>query len=99
MDRARRHEDVDPMPLRPFDGRMDFLDVIRVTAGEAADNGTEILVRDRLYGLEVAGRGSRKTGFDNVHVQFGQFLPQRHAAAGCLFPVAQRRVENANSLS
>ena len=64
--------------------------------------GPEILVGDRLHGLEVAGRGGRKAGLDDVDLQIGQRLrdpqlfAQRHAAARGLLAVAQRRVENAN---
>jgi hypothetical protein len=72
MDCAGRHEHVNTVPLRAFDRRMNLFDVVRVTAGEAADDGAEILVCDRLYRLEVARRRRRKPGFDNVHVQFGQ---------------------------
>ena len=57
---------------------------------------------DLLDGFEIAGRGDRKAGFDDVDAQIDQrlgdfqLLGNVHAGAGRLLAVAQRGVENAN---
>ena len=61
-----------------------------------------ILCGDRADRLEVAGRGDREAGLDDVDAEVGQrpgdlqLLGQVHARAGRLLAVAQRRVEDSD---
>ena len=54
---------------RVLDGLPCTIDVRRVRAGEAGDDRSLDLARDRLDRLEVARRGDREAGFDDVDVQ------------------------------
>ena len=64
--------------------------------------GAADVVGDLAHRFEIAGRGDRKAGFDDVDAQIDQRLGdfqlfgQVHARAGRLLAVAQRGVENAN---
>ena len=69
VDVRRRDERVDPRPLgvayRPVGG----IDVPHMNAREAGDDGALDLAGDRLHGLEVARRGDREAGLDDVDPQ------------------------------
>ena len=76
------------------------LHVQRAAARQRRHPGLRELAADGIHGLEIAFRGDGKARFQNVHAQLhqlprhAQLLRNRHAAAGRLFAVAQRRVEN-----
>ena len=79
------------------------IDVGIVAAGQAADGGAANGVGDLPHRFEIAGRGDRKAGFDDVDAQIDQrlgdfqlFSGMFMLHAGRLFAVAQRGVENAN---
>jgi hypothetical protein len=71
-----------------------------VCAREAADDGALHVPRDRLDGLEVAGRGDREAGLDHIDAEARELLRdldlllrvQRDARR--LLAVAQRRIED-----
>ncbi len=69
-------------------------------AGEAGDDGVLGARRDGRDRLEVALRGDRETGLDDVdahgveHLGDLQLVFKIHGRAGRLFAVAERRVEN-----
>ncbi len=71
-----------------------------VAAGQAADRRAADRAGDLADRLEVAGRGDREAGFDDVDAQIDQrlrdlqLLVEVHAAAGRLLAVAERGVEN-----
>src|SRR3954468_22939887 len=71
-----------------------------VRAGEPGDHGAVDLAGDRLHGLEVARRGDREAGFDDVDAQARELvgdlelLLRVERDAGRLLAVAQRRVED-----
>ena len=59
---------------------------------------------DRLHRLEVAGRGDREAGLDDVHAEVVEgvgdleLLGEVHAGAGRLLAVAQRGVEDQDAI-
>ena len=81
-------------------GAPDLVDVLAVAAREARDDRALHFPGNLVHGLPVAPRGGRESGFDDVHAEFrqracqSQLLGLRHAAAGRLLAVAQRRVED-----
>ena len=76
------------------------VDVGRVRAREPGDDRPLDLARDRLHRLEVARRGDREAGLDDVDAEprelVGdlQLLGRVQRDAGRLLAVAQRRVED-----
>ena len=73
---------------------------LRCGAREAADHRVLGALGDLVHGGEIAFRGDREAGFDDVHAhgveQFGdlELLFVGHGRAGALLAVAQRRVED-----
>ena len=71
----------------------------------ARDLAAPDLPGDLLDGGEIALRGDRETGLDDVHAHFfelagdPQFLVRVHARPRRLLAVPERRVENKNPLS
>jgi hypothetical protein len=104
MDRARGEEHVEAMFLRILQRLRRERDVVARAAGEPQITRPFDLARDRVDGLPVAARGGRESGFDHVDPEFcesardTQLLGPRHAAAGRLLAVAQRGVENQDSV-
>ncbi len=100
MDGAGGQEDMDARPGGVLDSGGGAVDVVRVAAGQTADDRAFDLARDGLDALEIAGRRDRKAGLDHVDaeifegVRHLQLLGQVHAGAGGLFAVAQGRVED-----
>ena len=90
------------VPARTLDGLVDLLDVFRVTAREATNDRSEILIRNGFDRFEITWRSGGKAGFDDVDIEVGEgtsdakLLAQRHAAARRLFAVSQGRIENAD---
>ena len=80
------------------------VDVAGVGAGEAGDDGALDLAGDRLDGLEVARRGDREAGLDDVDAQPRELvgdlelLGRVERDARRLLAVAQRRVEDQDSV-
>ena len=80
------------------------IDVGLVGSGQAADDRPLDLARDRLDGLEVAGRGDREAGLDHVDAQARELLGDLDLLlgvqrdAGRLLAVAQRRVEDVDAV-
>src|SRR5580698_5326254 len=74
-------------------------DVVRVGARQAGDNGVLGAPRDLAHGLEVAFRGDRETGLDDVdahvveHLGDLELFLEGHGGAGALLAVAQGGVE------
>ena len=100
MDRTRGQEHVDARFRRHFHGTPDLVDVLAVATRESGNDRALHFPGDLVHRLPVAPRGGRETGFDHVHAEFrqrtgqSQLLGLRHAAAGRLLAVAQRRVKN-----
>ena len=80
------------------------VDVGLVGAGEAADDRPLDPSRDRLDGLEVAGRGDREAGLDHVDAQPRELLGDLDLLGGVqrdpgrLLAVAQRGVEDVDAV-
>ena len=97
-------EHVDARLLGVLDGLPGAVDVAVVAAGEAADGRAGDLGGDGADGLEVALRGDREAGLDDVDAQVGQrpgdleLLGVVHAGAGRLLAVAERGVEDPDPL-
>ena len=102
MDGAGGQKDVNPRRLGMLQCFPGPVDVGLVTAGQAADHRPANRLGDLPHRFEIAGRGDRKAGFDDVDPQVGQrlgdlqFFVQVHAGAGRLLAVAQRGVEDPN---
>ena len=81
------------------------VDILEAGARQAADAGALDELGDLAHRLEIAGRGNRKTRFDDIDAhfveQFGdlQFFFMRHRRARRLLAVAQSGVENLDSAS
>ena len=71
---------------------------------QAGDDGILDAASDRLHGLEVAFRGDREAGLDDVDAHLVQeigdlqLLFQVHGGAGALLAVAQRGVEDQDAI-
>ena len=93
-------ESMDAPPLGRPDRLRAAVDILRRCAREPADHGILGAFGNLVDGGEVAFRGDRETGLDNVHAhsveQFGdlELLFMGHGRAGTLLAVAQRRVED-----
>ena len=90
---------MDARTLRALQRLAGAVDVLEAGARQAADDGVLDELGDLAHRLEIAGRGNRKAGFDDVDAhlveQFGdaQFFFMRHRGAGRLLAVAQSGVE------
>ena len=104
VDVRRRDEGVDARALGVAHRLPRALDVGRVGAGQAGDDRSMDLAGDRLHGLEVAGRGDREAGLDDVDAQARELvgdlelLGRVERDARRLLAVAQRRVEDQYSV-
>ena len=73
-------------------------------ACQAADHRVLHELRDLGDGIEIAVRGSRKSGLDDVdahlveHLRDVELFLMRHCCAGRLLAIAQRRVENQDAV-
>ena len=100
VDVRRRDERVDPRSLGVAYRAGSSLHVGRLSAGEGGDDRAVDLARDRLDGLEVAGRGDREAGLDDVDVQPRELVGDLELLGGVerdarrLLAVAQGRVED-----
>src|SRR5216683_150061 len=100
MDGAGREEHMNAWPVRLAQRFPGTVDVVRVTACQAADDRSFDLAGNRLHRLEVAGRGDGEAGFDNVHAKVlermshFQLLGKVHAGPGGLLAVPQRGIED-----
>ena len=103
MDVARRDEHVEVRPLGDRDRLDGPLRVAVAAAGERGDRDPAArLLGDPPDRLEVAGRGGREAGLDDVDLEAGELagdlelLGGGQAGAGRLLAVAQGRVEDAD---
>src|SRR5918998_435933 len=75
-----------------------------VGAREPRDDGALHVARDRLHGLEVARRGDREAGLDDVHAEAGQLVRDLELLRGVerdargLLAVAEGGVEDEDAL-
>ncbi len=105
VDVRRRDEGVDPGRRRPGDGLPGAVDVGRIRPGERRDLAAPDLPGDLPHGGEIAVRGDRETGLDDIHAHFfelagdPQFFVRVHARPRRLLAVPERRVKNKNPLS
>ena len=94
MDCTGSEEHVDSRLLSFLQGFVSARDIAVIAARQSADRRTANHISNLTNRLEVAWRRDRKTGFDDIHTQFGkcmsnfQFFSQVHARAGRLFTVA-----------
>ena len=104
VDVRGRDERVDPRARRVLDRAPRGVDVGLVSAGETADHGALHASRDRLDGLEVAGRGDREARLDHVDAQSCELLGDLDLLLGVqrdargLLAVPQRRVKDVDAL-
>ena len=101
MDVARGDEHVEVRPLGDLDRLDGPLRVAVAAAREGRDRDPALrLLGDPPDRLEVAGRGGREAGLDDVDLEAGQLardlqlLGRGQAGAGRLLAVAERRVED-----
>jgi hypothetical protein len=105
VDVAGRDEGVDARALRVLDRVPGRIDVLHRGAGEAADDRAVYLARDRLDRLEVAGRGDREAGLDDVGAETGELVRDLDLLVAVerdpwgLLAVAQRGVEDLYSVA
>ena len=91
---------MDAPALRRLDRLGAAVDVVEAGAREAADHGVLGALGDLVDGGEVAVRGDREAGLDDVDAhrveQLGdlELLLMRHGGAGALLAVAQGGVED-----
>ena len=104
MDVARGDEDVEVRPLGDPDRLDGPLRVAVAAAGERRDRDPALrLLGDPADGLEVAGRGGREAGLDDVDLEPGQLAGDLELLGGGqpgarrLLAVAQGRVEDADA--
>ena len=94
VDVRRRDERVHARALGVAHGLGGALDVSRVRSCQARDDRATHLLRDLLYGLEVARRGDRESSLDHVHAEPGELLRRspasRSRSARC--PATARRL-------
>ena len=102
MDGAGGQEDVNSRLFGMLQGLPGAVDVGVAAAGQAADHRAADVSGDLADGLEIALRGDRKAGLDDIDAQIDQGLGdfhlfgQVHARPGRLLAVAERGVENYN---
>ena len=102
VDVRRRDERVDARSLRVAYSSRGGLHVGRLSSSEAGDDRAFDLASDRLDRFEVAGRGDREAGLDDVDAEAGELMRDLELLAGVqrdagrLLAVAQRGVEDAD---
>ena len=95
---------MNPPPRRRLNGFGATIDVAEGGAGQPADDGILGALGDLVDGGEVAFRGDRKTGLDDIDThlveQLGDFelLFMGHRGAGALLAIAQRGVEDDDAI-
>ena len=100
VDRTRCQEDVNPRLGRMLERLPGPIDVGIIASRQPADRGRRDCFGNVADAGEVAGRGDRKAGLDDIHPQLHeglgdlQFLGEVHARPGRLFAVAERGVED-----
>ena len=100
MQRAGRDEGVDALALRRPEGFGGAVDIAMAGPSQAADRRSGDQLGYFVDRREVAVRGDRETGLDDVdahafeHLGDTQLLFQVHRRAGRLLAVTQRRIEN-----
>ena len=104
MDRRGRDEGVDARPPRLAHRLAGAGDVGGDGAGEAGDDGVLHAPGDLAHRLEIAVRGDREAGLDDVDAHLVEevgdleLLLERHGRAGALLAVAQRGVEDYDAI-
>ena len=104
VERRGGDEDVDARMPRVLHGLPGAVDVGLAAAGERRDDGLLRRARERLHGLEVAGRGRGEAGLDDVDAERLQVLKDEelvgevHRAARGLLAVAEGGVEDSDAL-
>ena len=99
-----RKEGMDARPPCMFHGLCATIDVLRTRPGKSRDHGVLRTLRNLGDRFEIALRGNREPGFDDIDAhlveKLGNFdlLFEGHGRAGALLAVAQRRVENTHSI-
>src|SRR6186997_2695396 len=102
MNGARGEEHVDPWTRGILQRAPRGVDVFSSAARETRDDRAVDFTSHQIHRLPIAARGDWETGFDDVDPELGERLrdPQlfwlRHAAAGRLFAVPQRGIEDEN---
>jgi hypothetical protein len=87
-----------------FDGGEGRIYVTLTGAGERGDFAIANIFRYGADAVEVAGRGDRESGFDDVNAEglelmrHAEFFGDGHGKAGRLFAVAESSVEDLNAL-
>jgi len=100
MDFGGGAEDVNARALGALDGFAGAFDVFGSTAGQAAADGPCHFSGDGLNGFEIARRGDREAGLDDVHAKsfelMGnfQFFLEIEGGAWGLLAISQRGVED-----
>jgi hypothetical protein len=80
------------------------IDIIGHATGKTADDRPLDLLGNRLHGLEIAIADDGESGFDHVDIQACElardlkFFAQVHGRARALLAIAQRRVEDYDSV-
>ena len=102
VDVAGGDEDVEMGPLGDANRLDGALRIAVLTACQRRDGDAPNFAGDPLHGLEVAGRGGREAGLDDVDLEADELacdfelLGRRQAGARGLLPVAQGGVEDAD---
>ncbi len=104
MQRRGADEGMNAPPFRVLQRLAGPVDILRIRACQAADHRVLHELRDLGDGIEIAVRGSRKSGLDDVdahlveHLRDVELFLMRHCCAGRLLAIAQRRVENQDTV-
>ena len=105
VDVAAAEEDVQPRLLRVAHRLPALVHVVRHGAAEGGDLGAAHLLGDAVDRVEIGRAGRREAGLDRVdahaleHLRDLQLLVGREGDTGGLFAVAQRGIEDLDSVS